>query len=133
MNGTVVTRIHNIRKYLQPRIDLLLYENHYCLLPEFHFLINKCSHIKHACKRCLTAVSSIDILYQHMEKWIKQQPTKISFSWKDQSKFEDNHMKIQYHSPSEYMQLVKVLTNLKLFQITIKYHLNKLHLLYNII
>ena len=29
-----------------------------------------------------------------MERCIKQQPTKITFSWKDQLKFEDYHMKV---------------------------------------
>ena len=59
-----------------------------------HCLINKDSHIKHVCRRCLTAFSSQPVLIDHMERCIKQQPTKITFSWKDQLKFEDYHMKV---------------------------------------
>ena len=52
--------------------------------------------MKHVCGSCLAVVSSIEILYQHTERCIKQQPTKISFSWKDRLKFEDNNMKIDF-------------------------------------
>ena len=54
--------------------------------------------MKHVCRRYLTAFGSIDILYQHMERCIKQQPTKINFSWKDHLKFEDHHVKIDIPS-----------------------------------
>ena len=50
--------------------------------------------MKHVCRRYLTAFRSLDILYQHMERCIKQQSTKIKFSWKDQMNFEDYHMTI---------------------------------------
>ena len=50
--------------------------------------------MKQVCRRYLTAFSSIDILYQYIERCIKQQPPTISFSGKDQLKFEDNHMKV---------------------------------------
>ena len=50
--------------------------------------------MKHVCRRCLTAFSSQPVLIDHMERCIKQQPTKITFSWKDQLKFEDYHMKV---------------------------------------
>ena len=79
--------------YDQPQIDLLLYEHHYCPITKLHCLINSNSHMKRVC-RCLTAFSSIDSHYQHIERCINQQPTKISFGCKDQIKFEDNHMKI---------------------------------------
>ena len=46
------------------------------------------------CRRCLTAFSSQPVLIDHMERCIKQQPTKISFSYKDHLKFEDHHMKL---------------------------------------
>ena len=94
LNGTVLTPIHINKNYFQLQIDLLLYQNHYCLITKLHCLINKDSHMKHVCRRCLTAFSSEDILIDHIERCINQQPTKISFSYKDHLKFEDHHMKI---------------------------------------
>ena len=37
--------------YLQPQIDLLLFENHYCLITKLHCLINKDSDMKWVCRR----------------------------------------------------------------------------------
>ena len=50
--------------------------------------------MKHVCRRCLTAFSSQPVLIDHIDRCQKQQPTKITFSWKDQLKFEDYHMKV---------------------------------------
>ena len=36
LNGTFLTPIHFNKYYSQPQIDLLLYENHYCLITKFH-------------------------------------------------------------------------------------------------
>ena len=94
LTGNVLTPIHVNKSYLQPQIDLLLYENHYCLITNLHCLINKDSHMKHVCRRCLTAISSQPVLIDHIDRCQKQQPTKITFSWKDQLKFEHYHMKI---------------------------------------
>ena len=94
LTGAVLTPIHINKNYLQSQIDLLLFENHYCLITKLHCLINKDSHMKWVCKRCLTAFSSEDILSQHIDRCQKQQPTKITFSWKDHLKFKDNQMKI---------------------------------------
>ena len=79
--------------------------------------------MNHVCGRCLTTFSSTDILYKHIERCIKQQPTIISFSWKDHLKFEDHHMKISYLL--ECMQMSNVLINLKT---TPKFDLNKFQL-----
>ena len=59
-----------------------------------HCLINKDSHMKWVCRRCLTTFSSEDILNQHIDRCQKQQPTNITFSWKDRLKFKDYHMKV---------------------------------------
>ena len=40
------------KNYFQPQIDLLLYENHFCLITKLHMQINKDSHMKHICRRC---------------------------------------------------------------------------------
>ena len=94
LTGNVLTPIHVNKNYLQPQIDLLLYQNHYCLITRLYCLINEDSHMKHVCRRCLTAFSSQPVLIDHMERCINQQPTNITFSWKDQLKFEDYHMKV---------------------------------------
>ena len=94
LTGAVLTPIHVNKNYLQPQIDLLLYQNHYCLITKLHCLINKDSHMKHVCRRCLTAFYSNDVLNNHIERCINQQPTNITFSWKNHLKFEDYHMKV---------------------------------------
>ena len=94
LTGNVLTPIYNNENYKQPQIDLLLYENHYCLITKLHYLINKDSHMKHVCRRCFTAFYSNDVLNNHIERCINQQPTNITFSWKNQLKFEDYHMKV---------------------------------------
>ena len=94
LTGEVLTPIHINKNYLQSQIDLLLFENQYCLITKLHCLLNKDSHMKWVCRRCLTAFSSEDILSQHIDRCQKQQPTNITFSWKDHLKFEDYHMKV---------------------------------------
>ena len=51
LTGNVLTPIHINTNYDQPQIDLLLYQNHYCLITKLHCLINKDSHLKHVCRR----------------------------------------------------------------------------------
>ena len=94
VRSSALTPIHINKNYLQPHIDLLLFENHYCLITKLHCLINKDSHMKWVCRSCLTAFSSGDILHQSLDHCQKQQPTNITFSWKDHLKFEDYHMKV---------------------------------------
>ena len=94
LNGTVLTPIYINENYKQPQIDLMLYKNHYCLITKLHCLKNKDSHMKHVCRRCFTAFYSNDVLNNHIERCINQQPTYITFNWKIQLKFEDYHMKV---------------------------------------
>ena len=94
LTGTVLTPIHVNKNYLQPPTAFLLFENRYCLITKLLCLINKSSHMKWVCRRCLTAFSSEDILNQHIDRCQKQQPTDITFSWKDHLKFEDYHMEV---------------------------------------
>ena len=94
LNGTVITPIHINKNYFQPQTVLLLYQNPYCLITKLHCLINKDLHIKQVCRRCLTASSSQPVLIDRMERCINQQPTTITFSWKDHLKFEDHYMKV---------------------------------------
>ena len=94
LTNSVLTPIQLNTNYDQPQIDLLLFENHYCLITKLHCLINKGSQMKWVCRRCLTAFSSEQILFDHTSRCVDQQPTKITSSWKDHSKSEDYHMKI---------------------------------------
>ena len=104
LTGTVLTPIHINKNYLQSQIDLLLYEIHHCLITKFllssfwfsmfYCLISKRSHMKHVCRRCLTAFNSQPVLLDHMERCIKQQPTNITFRCKDHLKVDDHYMKI---------------------------------------
>ena len=94
VRSSALTPIHINKNYLQSQIDLLLFENHYCLITKVHCLINKDSHMKWVCRRCLTVFSSEDILNQHIDRCRKQQSTNITFSWKDHLKFEDYHMNV---------------------------------------
>ena len=94
LTGNVLTPIYINENYKQPQNDLLLYENHYCLIAKLHCLINKDSHMKHVCRRCYTAFYSNDVQNNHIERCINQQPTNITFSWKDHLMFEDYHMKV---------------------------------------
>ena len=93
INGKLTPILIN-KNYLQPQIDLLLFENHYCLITKLHCLINKSSHMKHVCRRCLTAFSSEPVVIDHIDRCQKQKLTNITFSYKDQLKFEDYHMKV---------------------------------------
>ena len=94
LTGNVLTPICINENYKQPQIDLILYKNHYCLITKLHCLINKESHMKHVCRRCFAAIFSNEVLNIHIERCINQQPTNITFSWKNQLKFEDYYMKV---------------------------------------
>ena len=93
LTGNVLTPIYINENYKHSQIDLMLYKNHYCLITKLHCLINKDPHMKHVC-RCFTAFCSNDVLNNHIERCINQQPTNITFSWKNQLKFEDYYMKV---------------------------------------
>ena len=94
LTKTVLKPIRINTNYDQPQIDLLLFEKHYRLITKLHCLINKNSHMKWVCRRCLTAFSSEQIFFDHTSRCINQQPTNITFRWKDHLKFQDNFMKI---------------------------------------
>ena len=94
LTKTTLTPIHINTNNDQPQIDLLPFENQYCLITKLHCLINKYSHMKWVCRRCLTAFSSEQNLFDHTSCFINQQPTNITFNWKDHLEFEDNFEKI---------------------------------------
>ena len=123
LKGNVLTPIYITENYEQPQIDLLLYQNHYCLITKLHCLINKNSLMKHVCRRCLTAFSSESVLIDHMERCINQQPTNITFSKKEHLKFEDHDMKLPLP--------IRVYADFECInqpQKSLKYYLNKFQL-----
>ena len=66
----VLPPVHNNTNYFQPQKDLS-YENDYCLVAKLHMLINKEPHMKHVCRRCLTAFSSEQGLSHDVERMSK--------------------------------------------------------------
>ena len=126
LNGTVLTPIHINENYLQPQIDIKLYKNHYCSITKLHCLINKSSHMKHVCRRCLSAFSSKPVLLDHIDRCQKQKPTNTTFSCKDQLKFEDYHMKVSVRI--RISADFECLINLKIIKILPKNCLNKFQL-----
>ena len=63
-------------------------------MTKLHFLINKDSHTKYVRRRCLTAVSSEDIFNQHIDRCQNEEPTNVTFSWKDHLNMENHYIKI---------------------------------------
>ena len=57
-------------------------------------LINRDPFMKRACRRCLTAFSSEQVLSGLVKRCIKQKPADICFSWRNRIVFEDNNMEI---------------------------------------
>ena len=72
LTNDTLSPIHTNKIYFQSQIDLLLYENRFCLLTKLHCLIDKDSHMKHVCRRCLTAFSSDYIINDHLKRCINQ-------------------------------------------------------------
>ena len=84
----MLTPVHFDTNYTEDQIDLLLYENPYCLI-KLQTLVKKDSHMEHVCGRSLTALGSIEVLDNHIEKCTKQKPTN-----KDHLRFENQYLKI---------------------------------------
>ena len=95
--------------------------------------------MKWVCRRCLTAFSSEDILNHYIDRCQKQQPTNITFNWKDHLKFEDYHMKVRIpirvyadlnvlFNPQSFTQIQQIWLQRCLHmtpKVTPKYYLNK--------
>ena len=73
---------------------MLLYENYFCITPQLHTLINKDSHKKQVCRRCLTAFSAQGVLNDHMKRCLNQNNSSISFPKSNCFMFNDYYMKI---------------------------------------
>ena len=83
------------KSYYEEQIDLLLYENHYCLITNLHNFCKNNEHYNHLCRRCLNTYSNQSNLEEHMLRCIEQKVCNISYMQPNQKiKFSDWYMKI---------------------------------------
>ena len=83
------------KNYYDDQIDLLLYENHYCLITNLHNFCKNNEHYNHLCRRCLNTYGDQSKLEEHMLRCIEQKVCNISYMQPNQKiKFSDWYMKI---------------------------------------
>ena len=83
------------KNYYDEHIDLLLYENHYCLITNLHNFCRNNEHYKHLCRRCLNTYGDQSKLEEHMLRCIEQKVCNISYMHPNQKiKLNDWYMKI---------------------------------------
>ena len=83
------------KNYYDEEIDLLLYENHYCLISKSHNYCRHNEHYKHLCRRCLKTYGDQTKLEEHMLRCIEQKVCNISYIHPNQKiNFNDWYMKI---------------------------------------
>ena len=82
------------KNYSDEQIDLLLYENHFCLITNLHNFCRNNEHYTHLCRRCLNTYGDLTKLEEHMSKCIEQKVCNISSMQPNQKiKFNDWYMK----------------------------------------
>ena len=67
------------KNYYDEQIDLILYENHYCLIPNLHNFCRNNEHYTHLCRRCLNTYGDQTKLEEHMLSCIEQKVCNISY------------------------------------------------------
>ena len=83
------------KNYYDEQIDLLLYENQYCLKTNLHNFRRNDEHYKHSCRRCLNTCGDQTKLEEHMLRFTEQKVCNISYMHPNQKiKFNDWYMKI---------------------------------------
>ena len=83
------------KNYYDEQIDLLLYENHYCLITNLHNFCKNNEHYDHLCRRCQNTYGDQSKLEEHMLRCIEQKVCNISYMQPNQRiKFNDWYMKI---------------------------------------
>ena len=76
-------------------MDLLLYENHFCLITILHNFCRNNQHYKHFCRRCLNTYGDQIKLEEHMIGCIEQKVCNITYKHPNQKiKFNDWYIKI---------------------------------------
>ena len=82
------------KNYYDEQIDLLLYENHYCLLTNLDNFCRNDEHYTHLCRRCLNTYGDQTKLEEHMLRCIEQKVCNISYKQLNQKiKTNDWYMK----------------------------------------
>ena len=83
------------KNYYEEQIDLLLYENLYCLITNLHNFCRNNVNYTHLCRRCLNTYGDQSKLEEHMLRCIEQEVCSISYMQPNQKiKFNDWYMKI---------------------------------------
>ena len=83
------------KNYYDEQIDLLLYENHYCLITNLHNFCRNNEQYKHLCRRCSNTYGDLTKLEEHMLRCFEQKICNISYMQPNQKiKFSDWYMKI---------------------------------------
>ena len=83
------------KNYYDEQIDLLLYENHYCLVTNLHNFCRNIEHYTYLCRRCLNTYGDQTKFEEHMLRCIEQKVCNISYMSPNQKiKFKDWYMKI---------------------------------------
>ena len=81
--------------YYDEQIDLLLYENHYCLITNLYNFCRVNEHYKNLTRRCLNTYVDQTKLEEHMLRCIEQKVCNISYMQPNQKiKINDCYMKI---------------------------------------
>ena len=94
-NGKTLSPKFVNKNYYDEQIDLLLYENHYCLIINLHNFCRNNEHNKHLCRRCLNTYGDQTKLEENMLRCIEQKVCNISKMHPNQNiKFNDWYMKI---------------------------------------
>ena len=82
------------KNYYDEQIDLLLYENQYCLITNIHNFCKINEHYNHLCRRCFNTYGDQSKLEEHMLRCIEQKVCNISYMQPNQKiKFNDWYMK----------------------------------------
>ena len=86
----------NVNKnFYDEQIDLLLYENHYCLTTNSHNFCRNNEHYTHLCRRCLNTNGDQTKVGEHMLGCIEQKVCNISYMHpKQKIKFTDWYLRI---------------------------------------
>ena len=82
------------KNYFDEQIDLLLYENHYCLITNLQNFCRNNVNYTHLCRRCLNTYGDQSKLEEHMLRCIEQKVCNISYMKSNQKiTFNDWYMK----------------------------------------
>ena len=82
------------KNFYDEQIDLLLYENQYCLITNIYNFCRNNEHYNHFCRRCLKTYGDQTKLQEHILRCIEQKVCNISYMQPNQKiKFNDCYMK----------------------------------------